>query len=59
MTHDDKLPDDLFRDMVAAVCLAFPQVGEALAVGGEHAADVLAELREAIVTGLRRRGYDL
>jgi hypothetical protein len=49
----------VFFDMVTDICRAVPQIRAALAVGGQHRDDVLGELREIIVSGLRRRGYDL
>jgi hypothetical protein len=59
MIHTSKLPDDVFKAMVAEVVKAFPEIGKALAVGGPHAEDVLGELHETIGTRLRQRAHDL
>ena len=58
MRERDQIVAEVVDDMVCAAIEHFPEIGRAVAEGGQHAAAVLDELRAMIVTGLRRRGYD-
>ena len=60
MCNDDKAIADAGLDrMIQGVLESYPALKKSVAAGGQHAEDVLTELREIIVTGLKARGWDM